>query len=86
MHYDASDAQFLMSIVDNPHSDYDDELDGYPNYGITTDPDTGAQVLRVTFEDSDGTRLEGEWRLSLVSLTKTGEPEAVDDWEEVAGE
>ena len=83
MYYDASDAQFLMSIVDNPHSDYDDELDGYPNYGITTDPDTGAQVLRVTFQGSDGIDLQGEWRLSLVSLTKTGEPEAE---EEVAGE
>lgn len=82
MYYDASDAQFLMSIPLEDNNDYNVQLGGRANYSITTDPDTGAQVLRITFEDSDGTRLEGEWRLSLVSLTKTGEPEA----EEVASE
>lgn len=70
MYYDASDAQFLMSTV-AVHEDAFQE--GHTTYAIVTDPDTGAQVLRVTFEDSDGTRLEGEWRLSLVSLTKTGD-------------
>ena len=79
MFYDASDAQFLMSTV---AVSKDAVHEGHVTYAVVTDPDTGVQILRVTFEGSDGTRLEGEWRLSLVSLTKTGEPEA----EEVAGE
>lgn len=81
MYYDASDAQFLMGLVSGAFR-HDPPTEGVGSYDITTDPDTGAQVLRVLFERENGVDLQGEWRLSLVSLTKTGEPEA----EEVAGE
>ena len=81
MYYDASDAQFLMGLVSGAFR-HDPPTEGIGSYEITTDPGTGAQVLRVTFQGSDGVDLQGEWRLSLVSLTKTGEPEA----EELVGE
>lgn len=71
MYYDANDAQFLMGIVDNPHSDYDDALDGYPNYSIDVDPNTGVPVLTVSFVGADESTLVGKWRLSLVSLVAT---------------
>lgn len=82
MFYDASDAQFLISKVSD-HTEVDDgERYGHVSYKVRTDENTGAQMLEVSFQDDNGVDLQGEWRLRLVSLTKTGEPEA----EEVAGE
>jgi hypothetical protein len=60
--------RFLLSLVDNPHSDYDDESEGYPNYRV--DQEGAAPVLVVTFYDpEDETTVEARWDLRLVSWT-----------------
>jgi hypothetical protein len=56
----AEDLEFLLKNVDNPHSDYNDEVDGYLNYWVT-DRDT-APVLHVRFSNDDGV-VEAEWDL-----------------------
>lgn len=58
------DLEFLLGIVDNPHSDYDDELEGWPNYRI--DQQEAGPVLIITFQDEDGDVYEGRWALELV--------------------
>lgn len=65
------DKEFLLSIVDQPNSDYDDGIEGWPNYSIAGD------VLEITFLDGtedSGARdqLTGRWQLTFLD----GEVEA----------
>lgn len=75
---DDADQEFLLGIVDDPNSDYNDELDGWANYSITADPE--GLVLKVEFEsgeenDAERTITTGRWRLSYLdgAVTLKGE-------------
>lgn len=58
------DADFLLSIVDNPDSDYDDGLEGYPNFTVDNN------VLTVTFFDPVANEtVSSRWHLSRVEIT-----------------
>jgi len=57
--------EFLLGIVDRSDSDYDDGIDGYPNYSINEDG-----LLTITFYDPDrpdrpGT-YTGHWKLEFI--------------------
>jgi hypothetical protein len=72
--------EMLLDIVDWPHSDYDDELDGWPNYTIG-ELDDGDRVLLASFLDADtGDILRGRWRLTFLGgEVVEGEPQATLD-------
>lgn len=59
------DKDFLLQIVDNPHSDYNDELEGWPNYNTLASDDRGNRVLEITFESDEEPRekMKGQWAL-----------------------
>lgn len=65
----SDDEKFLLSIVDNPHSDYDDGLDGYPNFTVHNGN------LKVSFYDPETNEtLTGVWSLDLIGIeTKSGD-------------
>ena len=56
---DDDEREFLLSLVDDPHSDYNDELEGYTNYGIRDG------VLTVTVQ-LEGLSYDGRWRLTFL--------------------
>ena len=61
------DDEFLLGIVDNPDSDYNDGLDGWDNFNIRWDDEQQAHVLTVTFESAeDNSILEGRWALRRI--------------------
>lgn len=62
---DTEDKDFLLQIVDNPHSDYDDQLEGYPNYNTLASDDRGNRVLEITFQDTDepAETIKAQWAL-----------------------
>jgi hypothetical protein len=58
---DNEDKEFLLERVDNPHSDYDDSVDGYVNYYIVNDE------LTVTFYDPETLEtMRGKWKLTFI--------------------
>lgn len=64
------DREFLLNLVDNPHSDYDDSVNGWPNFTI----EDGHLV--VTFQDADDNDvMDGRWLLTFVggSVKQKGE-------------
>lgn len=59
------DAEFLLSIVDNPDSDYDDGLEGYPNFTVE-----GGNVLEVSFFDPKTEEtVTGRWHITRIGIT-----------------
>jgi hypothetical protein len=69
--YEAGDAEFLMSLVEDSF-ETDPPTDGAGSYAIVIDESTGVPTLSVVFSADDGVDLVGKWRLSLVSIVKTG--------------
>jgi len=55
-----TDCEFLLNNVDNPHSDFDEEAEGWVNYTIKDDH------LTVSHQDEAGEITEGRWHLTFV--------------------
>lgn len=62
---DNEDKDFLLNTVDNPHSDYDESVDGYVNY-MVYGTDDGETYLDVSVTTDEKT-LEGTWKLTFIS-------------------
>lgn len=60
------DCEFLLANVDNPHSDYDEEAEGWVNYTIKDDH------LVVSHQDEAGDVTEGRWHLTFVGGSARG--------------
>lgn len=80
------DEGFLLSIVDDPHSDYNDELCGWPNYDTNEVDVHGRPVLKVTFQSDGGPdgdepveTIEGRWALEFIEGGKRIKAEEVAD-------
>ena len=73
--YEAGDAEFLMSLVSVDFVE-SDALAGNGSFTVAVDENTGVPTLSVVFSADDGVDLVGKWRLSLVSLVKTGGDES----------
>lgn len=69
---DVEQQDWLLHLVDNPHSDYDEGAEGWVNYTVTDDH------LVVTHEDEDHEVVEGRWHLTFVggSVKQKGEADA----------
>lgn len=65
---DEDDQRFLLDQLDNPHSDYDDSVEGWVNYDTNTRDEFGRRVVTVTFEDDQDnrTKLKGRWALEYL--------------------
>lgn len=69
------DKQFLLDLVDQPNSDFNDELGGWDNYSISEDG-----VLTVTWEDDQGengaNRVKtGRWQLTYLGGSERSKDE-----------
>lgn len=53
----------LLVIVDNPHSDYDESVDGHPNYFVYGDENGDFLNITLTTDDKS---YDGTWRLTFV--------------------
>lgn len=58
----------LLAIVDNPHSDYDESVDGYPNFWVYESE--GINYLYVTLQQDDQ-GFSGTWKLEFVTGNKS---------------
>lgn len=57
------DKDKLLVIVDNPHSDYDESVDGYANYYVFRDEHKDFINITLTTDEKE---YDGTWELTFV--------------------
>lgn len=62
---ETEDKDFLLNIIYNPDSDYDDGLEGWPNYDTLASDEHGNRVLEIKFQSDEEPRetMTGRWAL-----------------------